>query len=97
MISMGVNLRLGVSDEVYSLFVDGLRDEFIVQNNDYFVRRLKDKKYLFLVNDELEKPEVRFKIESIVDDVGGAKEDVYGTFIPGSFLRLKLLKRVKTS
>ena len=93
---MGVNLRLGVSDAVYSVFVDGVRDVFVVQNNDYFKRKLKGKKYLFLVNDEVEKSEVRFRIESVDEGHGGGCEDVYGTFFSGSFLAIKLLRRDKT-
>jgi len=73
MMGMGVNLRLGVSDEVYSEFVNSTRDVFVVQNNDYFMRKLAGKKYLFLVNEELPKPEVRFRIESIDEGHGSVQ------------------------
>ena len=96
LMGMGVNLRQGVSDSVYSDFVGGVRDVFFVQNNDYFKRRLKGKKYLLLVNDECpEKPEVRFRIESIEEGYGGTQEDVYGRHITGSHIEIKLLKRQK--
>ena len=94
---MGVNLRQGVSDSVYSDFVNGARDVFIVQSNDYFARKLKGKKYLILVNEGLAgKPEARFQIMGIEEGHGGAQEDVYGQFVTGSYLEIKLKKRVKT-
>jgi len=97
LMGMGVNLRQGVSDSVYSVFVEGVRDVFVVQNNDYFKLRLRGKKYLFLVNDEFpEKPEVRFRIESVEEGHGGAQEDVYGQHITGSYLMVALRKREKT-
>lgn len=94
---MGVNLRQGVSDAVYIDFVEGKRDVFIVQSNDYYARKLKGSKYLWLVNEEYpEKTETRFKIESIEEGYGEAQEDVYGQFLTGAHLRLSLKKRQKT-
>lgn len=94
---MGVNLRQGVSDSVYSDFVDGKRDELILQDNDYYARKLKGIKYLWLVNEELpEKPEIRYRIEDIIKGHGGAQEDIYGQFLTGSYLSIKLKKRQKT-
>ena len=94
---MGVNLRQGVSDSVYSDFVNGVRDVFIVQNNDYFARKLKGKKYLILVNEGLAgKPEARFQIMGIEEGHGGAQEDVYGQYVTGAYLEIKLRKREKT-
>ena len=94
---MGVNLRQGVSDSVYTVFVEGVRDQLIIQDNDYYERKLKGKKYIWLVNEEIpEKPEIRYKIEDIKQGHGGAQEDIYGQFITGSYLSIKLKKREKT-
>jgi hypothetical protein len=94
---MGVNLHQEVSDDVYNDFVDGLRSVFVVQSNEYYVRKLRGKKYLYLVNQEFpEKPDVRFRIESVEEGHGGAQEDIYGHYITGLYLKIKLLKRQKT-
>lgn len=93
---MGVNLRQGVSDAVYMEFVDVVRDVFVVQSNEYFKRKLRGKKYLILVNDEVEKPEVRFRIVSVDEAHDGGQEDVYGAFVSGPVLFIKLLRRDKT-
>ena len=94
---MGVNLRQGVSDAVYTAFVEGSRDILILQSNDYYREKLKGKKYLWLVNEELpEKPEVRFSIVSIEEGYGGAQEDVYGQYVTGPHLLVALKKRDKT-
>jgi hypothetical protein len=94
---MGVNLRQGVSDSVYNDFVDGVRDVFIVQSNDYFAKKLRDKKYLILVNEGSPgKSEARFQIMGIEEGHGGAQEDVYGQYVTGSYLEIKLRKREKT-
>ncbi len=94
---MGVNLRQGVSDSVYTEFLDGKRDQLILQDNDYYSRKLKGKKYIWLVNEELpEKPEIRYKIEEIKQGHGGAQEDIYGQFLTGAYLSIKLKKREKT-
>jgi hypothetical protein len=94
---MGVNLRQEVSDAVYRDFVDGVRSVFVVQSNEYYVRKLRGKKYFRLVNAELpEKTVVRFRIESVEKGHGGAQEDVYGHYITGPHLKITLLKRQKT-
>jgi hypothetical protein len=94
---MGVNLRQGVSDSVYTEFVEGMRDQLIIQDNDYYEQKLKGKKYIWLVNEEIpEKPEIRYKIEEIKKGHGGAQEDIYGQFLTGSYLNIKLKKREKT-
>ncbi len=97
MVGMGVNFRLGVSDVVFRDFVDGVRDVFVVQSNDYFVGKLRGKKYLVLVNDGVpgESP-VRFQILSVEEGYGGAQEDVYGQYLTGSYLEIRLKKRQKT-
>ena len=93
---MGVNLRQGVSDTVYTEFNEERRDVFIVQSNDYYARKLKGVKYIWLVNEEYpEKPETRYRIESIEEGHGETQEDVYGQFLTGSHLKIKLKKRDK--
>jgi hypothetical protein len=94
---MGVNLSQAVSDAVYCDFVDGLRSVFVVQSNEYYIRKLRGKKYLRLVNEEIpEKPIVRFRIESVEEGYGGAQEDIYGQNVTGPHLKIMLLKRQKT-
>jgi hypothetical protein len=94
---MGVNLRQGVSDSVYTEFIEGKRDQLILQDNDYYEQKLKGKKYIWLVNEEFpEKPEIRYKIEEIKQGHGGAQEDIYGQFLTGAYLSIKLKKREKT-
>jgi hypothetical protein len=94
---MGVNLRQGVPEDVYSEFVDRIRDELILQDNDYYARKLKGIKYLWLVNEQdSERPETRYRIEDIQRGYGGAQEDIYGQYLTGSYLRVKLKKRKKT-
>ncbi|MCW4048160.1 MAG: hypothetical protein NWE89_00335 [Candidatus Bathyarchaeota archaeon] len=68
-----------------------------MQSNEYHAKRLRDKKYLILVNEELpEKPEMRFRIESVKEGHGGAQEDIYGQYVSGPHLRIELRKRQKT-
>jgi hypothetical protein len=94
---MGVNFRQGVSDGVYRDFVDGVRDVFIVQNNEYFVKKLRGKKYMVLLDEGVPGlPPMRFQIVSVVEGYGGAQEDVYGQYLTGSYLEIKLKKRGKT-
>jgi hypothetical protein len=94
---MAINLRQEVSDAVYCDFVDGLRSVFVVQRNEYYVRKLRGKKYLWLENEEFpEKPDVRFRIESVEEGHGKAQEDIYGHYITGLHFKITLLKRQKT-
>ena len=94
---MGVNFRQGVSDDVYRDFVDGVRDVFIVQSNDYFVQKLRGKKYMILVDESNPgSSPARFQILSVEEGYGGAQEDVYGQYLTGSYLEIKLKKRDKT-
>ena len=97
LVGMGVNLRQGVSDAVYSDLVDGGRGVFIVQSNDYYAKKLSDKKYIVLVNEEFpKKPEVRFRIETVEEGHGSVQEDIYGQFLTGPHLKITLQKRQKT-
>ena len=94
---MGKNLRQGVSDGVYTDFAEGKRDQLILQDNDYYAHKLKGIKYIWLVNEELpEKQEIRYKIEDITKGHGGAQEDIYGQYLTGSYLCIRLKKRKKT-
>ncbi len=94
---MGVNLRQGVSDDIYSVFKSGERDTLIVQDNDYYQRKLSGVKYIWLVNEEYpEKKETRYKIMDIQQGYGGAQEDIYGQNLTASYLSIKLKKREKT-
>jgi hypothetical protein len=93
---MGVNFRQKVSDAIYCDFVDGLRTVFVVQSNEYYVHKLRGKKYFWLVNEELpDKPVVRYRIESMEKGYGGVQEDIYGYHITGPHIKIKLLKRQK--
>ena len=93
---MGVNLRQMVSDAVYTEFVNEKRVVLILQNNDYYAGKLKGKKYLWLQNDEFpEKPDVRFRIESVEVGHGGVLEDIYRQHITGPHLRVTLKIREK--
>jgi hypothetical protein len=93
---MGVNIRQEVSDATYCDFVDGVRSVFVVQSNEYYVHKLRGKKYFLLVNEERpEKPVVRFRIESVEKGHGEAQEDIYGHYITGQHIKITLLKRQK--
>ena len=71
--------------------------ELILQDNEFYAGKFKDIKYIWLVNDEVqEEPETRFRIEKISKEHGGAQEDIYGQFLTGSYLRIRLKKRDKT-
>ena len=94
---MGVNLRQGVTDTVYSEFVDVKRVILFLQSNEYYENKFKGKKYLWLQNEEFpEKPDVRFLIDSVEVGHGGVFEDIYGQRIMGPHLRVALRKREKT-
>lgn len=93
---MGVNFRQKVSDAIYCDFFDGLRNVFVVQSNEYYIHKLKGKKYFWLVNEELpDKPVMRYRIESMEKGHGGIQEDIYGHYITGLHIKIKLLKRQK--
>ena len=94
---MGVNLRQGVSDTVYMEFVNGDRVVLFLQSNEYYTRKLKGKKYLWLQNEEFpEKPDVRFLMESVEVGHGGVFEDINGQHIKGPHLSVALRRRDKT-
>ena len=94
---MGVNLRQGVSDKTYRDFSTGTRDTLIVQDTDYYRRKLKGIKYIWLVNEENPREkEIRYKIIEIQQGHGGAQEDIYGQYLTGEYLGIKLKKRNKT-
>lgn len=71
---MGLNFRQKVSDTIYFDFVDGLRSVFVMQSNEYYVHKLRGKKYFWVVNEELpDKLEARFMIESVEKGYVGSK------------------------
>ncbi len=63
----------------------------------FFARTRKGKKYLIIENDEiLEKPKARFLIQSINEETGFIREDIYGQTVNGLYLRIELKLRQKT-
>ena len=94
---MSINLLQGVSDAVYSDFVERKRFILFIQRNEYYMSRLKSKKYLWLQNEEVpEKPDIRFMIESVEEGYGGVYEDIYGQYIAEPHIKVTLRKRDKT-
>ena len=67
----GVNASQNVSDQVYELLLNKTKTERLVQRSDYYINKLKGKKYLIIENDEIpEKPRARFLIQSINEETG---------------------------
>ena len=93
----GANAHQHVSDQVYEVLLNKTRTELLVQRSDYYVNKLKGKKYLIIENDEKpEKPRARFLIKSIKEETGSIREDIYGQIVNGLFLRIELHLRQKT-
>jgi len=67
----GANAHQNVSDQIYESFLNKTKTELLVQRSDYYINKLKRKKYLIIENDEKpEKPKARFLIQSINEETG---------------------------
>ncbi len=93
----GANAHQHVSDQVYEALLNKTKAELLVQRSDYYINKLKGKKYLIIENDEKpEKPRARFLIQSINEETGSIREDIYGQIVNGLYLRIELKLRQKT-
>ena len=93
----GANANQNVSDQVYEVLLNKTKTELLVQRSDYYIKKLKGKKYLIIENDEKpEKPNARFLIQSINEETGSIREDIYGQIVNGLYLRIELKLRQKT-
>ena len=93
----GANAHQKVSDQVYEDLLNKAKTNLLVQVSDYYTRKLRGKKYLIIENDENpEKPNTRFIIQSIDEVSGPVREDIYGQSIGGPSLRISLKLRQKT-
>lgn len=93
----GANAHQKVSDQVYVDLLDKTKTELLVQMSDYYINKLRGKKYLIIENDEKpDKPKARFLIQSIKEESGSISEDIYGQSINGPYLKISLKLRHKT-
>ena len=93
----GANAHQNVSDQVYEALLNKTKTEFLVQRSDYYMNKLKGKKYIIIENDEKpEKPRARFLIQSVNEETGSIREDIYGQTDNGLYLRIELKLRQKT-
>ena len=93
----GANAHQHVSDRVYEALLNKTKTEFFVQRSDYYLNKLKGKKFLIIENDEKpEKTGARFLIQSINEETGSIREDIYGQTVNGLYLRIELKLRQKT-
>jgi len=93
----GANAHQSVSDQVYEVLLNKTKTELLVQRSDYYLNKLKGKKHLIIENDEKpEKPKARFLVQSINEETGSIREDIYGQTVNGLYLRIELKLRQKT-
>ena len=93
----GTNAHQNVSDQIYEVLLNKTKTELLVQRSDYYIDKIKGKKYLIIENDEKpEKPNARFLIQSINEETGSICEDLYGQTLNGGYLRIELKLRQKT-
>jgi hypothetical protein len=96
----GANAHQNVSDQVYEVLLNKTKTDLLVQRSDYYINkcaRAKGKKYLIIENDEKpEKPKARFLIQSINEETGSIREDIYGQTVNGLYLRIELKLGQKT-
>jgi len=93
----GANTHQKVSDQVYEDLLNNTKTDLLVQVSDYYINKLRGKKYLIIENDEKpEKPNARFLILSAKEETGSIREDIYGQSIGGPYLRISLKLRQKT-
>ena len=93
----GANANQKVSDQTYMDLLNKTKTELLVQLSDYYINKLKGKKYLIIENDENpDKPSARFLIQSVNEETGSIREDIYGQTVNGLHLRIGLKLREKT-
>jgi len=93
----GANAHQKVSDQLYEDLLNETKTELLVQVSDYYINKLRGKKYLVIENDEKpDKPRARFLIQSVQEVSGPVREDIYGQNIGGPYLRISLKLRQKT-
>lgn len=92
----GLNAHQKVADKTYTELLSKEKTSIIVQNNDYYRRKLNGKKYLIIENEEKDMPKKRYRIESIKEGTGSTIEDIYGTTITGPHIKVSLKLREKT-
>jgi hypothetical protein len=73
-----------------------VKTSLTVQKSDYYLNKLKGKKYLIVENDEQTAPKKRYRIESVTEGTGSVIEDIYGTTIISPHLKIELKLREKT-
>ncbi|MFA9496137.1 MAG: hypothetical protein ACERKS_09485 [Candidatus Bathyarchaeota archaeon] len=93
----GANAHQKVSDQTYMDLLNKTKTELLVQLSDYYINKLRGKKYLIIENDENpDKPSARFLIQSVNEKTGSIREDIYGQTVNGLHLRIGLKLREKT-
>jgi hypothetical protein len=93
----GANANQKVSNKVYEDLLNNTKTDLLVQRSDYYINKLKGKKYLIIENDEKpEKPKSRYLILSIKEETGAIREDIYGQSLNGPHLRISLKIRQRT-
>ena len=93
----GANSHQKVSDRVYADLMNKTKTDLLVQRSDYYINKLRGKKYLIIENDEKpDKPDARFLIQSVKEESGPVREDIYGQNVGGPYLRIQLKPRQKT-
>lgn len=92
----GQNAHQKVSDKTYTMLLNKEKTGIRVQKNEYYLNKLRGKKYLIIENDEKDLPKKRYRIESIKEGTGSITEDIYGTTITSPHLNISLKLREKT-
>ena len=93
----GANAHQKVSNQVYEDLLNKTKTDLHVQRSDYYINKLRGKKYLIIANDEKpEKPTIRYLIQSVKEERGAISEDIYGQSLNGPYLRISLKLRQKT-
>jgi hypothetical protein len=93
----GQNAHQKVSGIIYMALLNKKKTSLTIQKTNYYLNKLKGKKYLIIENDENpNSPKKRYRIESISEGSGQTVEDIYGTVISGEYLVLNLKLRKKT-
>ena len=92
----GLNAHQKVSDNTYADLLSMKKTYLTVQKNDFYLNKLKGKKYLIIENDEKDMPKKRYRIESLKEGTGAVTEDIYGTTITGPHIKINLKLREKT-
>ena len=93
----GANAHQKVSDQTYMNLLNKTKTELLVQLSNYYINKLRGKKYLIIENDENpDKPSARFLIQSVNEETGSIREDIYGQTVNGLHLRIGLKLREKT-